>query len=96
MANAKKTTTKKAEEPTTPPEETGEDSEPDTTGDAASADSVRAAEEQANQDVREGIANEQKAVEENPDHPEEAVETRYLVGGEVPANAPGTEGLPRE
>ena len=61
-----------------------------------STDDVRAAEEQSHQDVRDAIAEEQAAVEENPEHPEEAIEQKYLVGGEVPVNAPGTEGMARE
>lgn len=74
----------------------GDDSERSQLNHGAETDPVRDAAQAASDQLREDIANEQKAVEENPDHPEEAVETRYLVGGEVPANAPGTEGLPRE
>lgn len=75
---------------------TGDDSERSQLNHGAETDPVRDAAQAASDQLREDIANEQKAVEENPDHPEEAVETRYLVGGEVPANAPGTEGLERE
>ncbi len=46
--------------------------------------------------VRTEIDTHAAAVEANPEHPEEELETVYLVGGEVPANAPGTEGLERE
>lgn len=49
-----------------------------------------------NTEVSEQDIEEQKAVAENPDNPEEVIETEYLVGGEVPANAPGTDGLTRE
>ena len=45
--------------------------------------------------VRDEIDAHAQAVKDNPDHPEEAVETQYLVGGEIPANAPGTEGMER-
>ena len=70
------------------------------TGDADNTSSdqsdIEDAASAASDQVREDIAAEQAAVEENPEHPEEAIETAYLVGGEVPANAPGTEGLERE
>lgn len=46
-------------------------------------------------DVQAQFEQEQKAVEDNPDAPEEAVETEYLPGGEIPVNAPGTEGIAR-
>ena len=46
--------------------------------------------------VRDEIKSHEQAIKDNPDHPEEAVETQYLEGGEIPATAPGTEGMPRE
>ena len=45
--------------------------------------------------VRDEIAQDTANVEAGIDAAE-ARPTQYLVGGEVPANAPGTEGLPRE
>lgn len=45
--------------------------------------------------VRADIEAQDRALEENPTHPEEAIETQYLEGGEIPANAPGTEGMAR-
>src|SRR6478752_10854827 len=45
--------------------------------------------------VRDEIAQDTANVEAGIDAAE-ARPTQYLVDGEVPANAPGTEGLPRE
>lgn len=46
--------------------------------------------------VRTEIDEHAAAVKADPVHPEEQIETKYLVGGEVPVNAPGTEGLERQ
>ena len=45
--------------------------------------------------VKADIADIERAHEENPEHPEEAVTSGTLPGTDIPVNAPGTEGLPR-
>lgn len=75
---------------------TGDSSEKSQLNHGAESDPVRDAAQANSDQLRADIEAEQAAVEENPDHPEEAIETKYLVGGEVPVNAPGTEGMPRE
>lgn len=50
----------------------------------------------ASDEVKAQIEEERQAVEDHPEAPEEAIETKYIAGGEVPVGAPGTEGLPRE
>lgn len=57
---------------------------------------IQNAQDAASDQVKADIEAEREAVEENPDHPEEAIEQKYIVGGEVPVGAPGTEGMPRE
>ncbi len=46
--------------------------------------------------VRAEIERDAQAVKDNPVRPEEEIPQAYIVGGEVPVNAPGTEGLERE
>ena len=46
-------------------------------------------------EVRDEITQDAENVEKGKDAAQER-DTPYLVGGEVPATAPGTEGLPRE
>lgn len=99
-----KTTGKRKEPNVTPTDSAGEIQTPNTRAQDAKAakeaakegdrvDDIQKAQEDS---VRSEIDQHAAAVEANPVHPEEEIETSYLAGGEVPVNAPGTEGLERE
>jgi hypothetical protein len=80
------------EKPTT--ESSAPADETPTTGNDDQKD-VAAGDETPSSAVQDDIEKTLTAVEENPDAPEEAIETEYLPGGEIPVNAPGTEGVAR-
>lgn len=91
-----------ASKPEAPADDTNDDVKATGDADQAQDNEKSDADAQAEKDARNAdlLGNTPEdvdaAVEENPDAPEEAIETHYLVGGEVPVGAPGTEGMPRE
>jgi hypothetical protein len=101
---ARKSTSKTKAEETTPVDSAGEIALPDSkeldkqaAEDAAAEGDVVDEKAKAEEDsVRAEIERDAQAVQDNPAAPEEQIPQAYIAGGEVPVNAPGTEGLERE